>query len=108
MRNARIGSQPKEPLPWRWQIVCRKARVLLGLPGAVRIADRPWVDEVLGLIRFGFHLSWDPQAAFEARTYVCELCGNDMDLRMFISEEGLGTHTYAYCTMRDCHWWLEF
>jgi hypothetical protein len=106
MRHTRIGS-PARTLPNRWQVICRNARVLLPLLPAVRIADRLWRDEVRELCTFGFEESWDAAAVEEARSYVCEVCANDMDLRVYVEHE-LGKHTYAYCTMTGCHWWLEF
>lgn len=106
MRRTRIGS-PRKSLPARWEVLCRNARVLLPLSPAVRIADRLWRDEMRELRRWGFEESWDHAAVEEARGHVCEFCGNDMDLRVYVEHE-LGKHTYAFCTMRGCHWWLEF
>lgn len=91
MRHTRIGS-PAKTFPARWQ---------------VRVADRSWREEVRELQLFGFQESWDRSAVQEARSHLCEFCGNDMDLRVYIEPE-LGKHTYAYCTFKGCHWWLEF
>jgi hypothetical protein len=106
MRHIKLRSRRK-PWPWRWQLVCSHARLLSPLPSVPRIADRAWNDEVIRLISQGFRLTWNPEDCERARSYVCEFCGNDMDLRAFV-EPQLGKHTYAYCTMQGCHWWLEF
>ena len=46
---------------------------------------------------FGFEESWDSAV----------VCGNEMDLRIYVEPE-LGKHPYAYCTFKGCLWWLEF
>jgi hypothetical protein len=107
MRNTRIGQHKTEPWPWRWQLICRRANPLVPIPEVTRIANRAWNDEVVELVRWGFRPTWTPSDCETARSFVCELCGNDMDLRAFVEPE-LGKRTYAYCTMAGCHWWLEF
>ncbi|MCA1705755.1 MAG: hypothetical protein LC808_21825 [Actinobacteria bacterium] len=107
MRNTRIGQQRSEPLPWRWETKCREANTLLVLPGATRIANRVWAEEVRELERFGFVETWDGDEALKARRYICELCGEELQLKMYDGGE-LGRHTYAVCTIRGCGWWLEF
>jgi hypothetical protein len=56
---------------------------------------------------FGFEESWDLAVVEEARSYACEFCGNEMDVRIYVEPE-LGNHPYAYCTFKGCRWWLEF
>lgn len=106
MRHTRIES-PARTLPDRWQVICHNARVLLPLVPPCGSRTGPWRDEVRELRTFGFEEGWDPAAVDEARTHICNYCGNDMDLRVYSHCE-LGKHTYAYCTMAGCHWWLEF
>lgn len=106
MPRHKIGHH-REPLPWRWHFICRSARLLVPIPCVTRIADRAWNDEVMDLVTAGFRLTWNPEDCERARSFVCEFCGNDMDLRAFV-ETQLGKRTYAYCTLVGCHWWLEF
>jgi hypothetical protein len=61
------------------------------------IADRVWREDVRELGNFGFEESWDSAV----------VCGNEMDLRIYVEPE-LGKHPYAYCTFKGCLWWLEF
>jgi hypothetical protein len=104
-----ITRKPKWPL--RWGMHCTKLR----LEGVSRLtwfdrtrpADRPWREELSELRIYGFAPVWDSVDVVRAREMVCEFCGQDMDLRAF-SEPALGKHTYAYCTFKGCHWWLEF
>jgi len=49
---------------------------------------------------------FDRAVVHEARSYVCEFCGNAIDLRVY--PVGARKATYTFCTLESCHWWLEF